>query len=119
MATAVAGDQQDTELGRLVVLAYAEHATDPMPVDFGKPRTLAVGVMISREVGDDASNQHFEFGVPAEFRRVLLAMRHHNPTKITWHICLSDDDGRSFGVQHASCSLAPTDTTVSVKCSWK
>ena len=56
VATAVAGDQQDTELGRLVVFAYAEHATDPMPVHLGKPGSLAAGVMISSEVGDDASN---------------------------------------------------------------
>ena len=43
VATAVAGDQQDTELGCFVVLAYAEHATDTIPVDFGQPRRSRLG----------------------------------------------------------------------------
>ena len=43
-----------------------------MSVDFGKPRLLAVGVMISSDVSDEASNKRFEFGVPAEFCGVLL-----------------------------------------------
>lgn len=106
MATAVAGDQQDTELSRLIVLPYAEHATDPMSVEFDNPGSLAGGVMISSEVGDDASNQRFELGVPAEFCGVLLAMSHHNPTKIAGPICLSDNDGGSFGLQHDDCSLS-------------
>jgi hypothetical protein len=48
--------------------------------------------MISSEVGDDASNQRFEFGVPAEFCGVLLAMSHHHPTKIAGTIRLPDED---------------------------
>jgi hypothetical protein len=61
--------------------------------------------MISSEVGDDASNQRFELGVPAEFCGVLLAMSHHNPTKIAGPICSPDNDGGSFGLQHA---IAPS-----------
>ena len=64
-----------------------------------------VGVMISSEVGDDASNQRFEFGVPAEFCGVLLAMRHHNPTKIAGPICLPDDDGHVVRSRAPPCSL--------------
>ena len=60
--------------------------------------------MISSEVGDDASNQRFELGVPAEFCGVLLPMSHHNPTQIAGPICLPDNDGGSFGLQHANCS---------------
>jgi hypothetical protein len=52
-----------------------------MPVHLGKPGSLAAGIMISSEVGDDASNQRFEFGVPAELRGVLLAMSPSPPIR--------------------------------------
>ena len=97
-----------------MIFAYTERAANTLPVHLGEPGPLAVRVMISSKAGDDASNQRFEFGVPAEFGGVLLAMSHHNPTKIARPICLPDNDGRSFGLRHDDCPLRPTDTTVSV-----
>jgi hypothetical protein len=71
-----------------------------MSIDFGEPRPLAPRVVICSEVGDDASDECFEFAVPAEFGRVLLTMCHHDPTKITGSVRLPDDDGMLFRLEH-------------------
>jgi hypothetical protein len=97
-------DQQNPQLSRRIVLVDAKHTTNSMSIDFREPRPLARRVMISSEVGDDASDECFEFPVPAEFGRVLLAVCHHDPTKITGSIRLPDDDGMLSRLEHL---LAP------------
>jgi len=64
-----------------MIFAYTEHAANTLPVHLGEPGPLAVRVMISSKAGDDASNQRFEFGVPAELRGVLLAMSPSPPIR--------------------------------------
>jgi hypothetical protein len=104
LAAASDRDQQNPQLSRRIVLAYAKYATNSTSIDVRDPRPLVPRVMISGEVGDDASDECFEFPVPAEFGRVLLAVCHHDPTKITGSIRWPDDDAMLFRPEHL---LAP------------
>jgi hypothetical protein len=83
---------------------YTKYASNSMSIDFREPRPLAHRVMITSEVGDYASNECFEFAVPAEFGGVLLAVGHQHPTKITGPIRLPDDDRMLVRLEHL---LAP------------
>jgi hypothetical protein len=88
----------------------AEHAPDPVLAQLGDPRRFPPLVVAAGVVGDDLRHQRLEAGVPAELRRVDLAVRHHHPAEISRPAQPADGD-RFLG--HVN--LAFTETVVSVK----
>src|SRR5690606_5396030 len=75
-------DEQDAELGGVVLACDAEDASGASSVEFGDPRGFMVGIVTAGEVGDDLRDERFEAGVPAVFAGVDLAMRLDDPSEI-------------------------------------
>ena len=62
---------------------HQEDAARTFAIDLGDQGGLAFRVVIGREVGDDARNEHLEIGVPPILAGVQLAMLLDDPSKVT------------------------------------
>jgi hypothetical protein len=76
-------DEQQAQLcGVLRVSGGAEHAADPLPVQLGDPRRLALGGGAFSEVGHDARDQRLERRVPAVLGRVSVTVPLDHPAEV-------------------------------------
>jgi len=86
-------DEQQAQLRDAVVLSDAEDAAGALAVDFGDPRSLALGIVRVDVVRDDARDERLERLVPAVFLRVERAVAADHPAEVTGRGC-AEDDGR-------------------------
>src|SRR5690606_38968332 len=106
-AAGVRVHQQDPQLRRTgVVTRHAEDAADAPAVELRDPRPLARRVAVLGDVGHDPGDQRLERAVPAELRRVLLAVREDHPAQVARPAELSD--------LHVAHRYPPTETTVHI-----
>ncbi len=75
-------DEQDPQLGGLVVALAAEHATGAGSVDLGDPRLLASWPVVGEVRGDDLGDEGLERDVPSVLVVVDLAVALDDPTEI-------------------------------------
>src|ERR671933_2617416 len=81
-ATAAGLDEQQAQLGDVLLAAHAEHAADRRAVDLGDPRSLAARVAALDVLGDDPRDEGLERLVPAVLLRVEDAVAGHDTTVV-------------------------------------
>src|SRR6266550_4610117 len=75
-------DEQEAKLRDGLGLPDAEHAADTLPVDFGDPTPLALGIEVGDELRDDLRHQRLERFVPPVLLPVERAVPLDDPTHI-------------------------------------
>jgi hypothetical protein len=85
-------DEQQAQLGDVVLAAHAQNAADRRAVDLGDPRSLAAGVALLDVVGHDPCDERLEALVPSVLLRVEGAVALDDPAEVAgaW---ASQDEG--------------------------
>ena len=102
-------NQQDPQLGRVIVSRDQEHTTEAAVIHRSDPRPLPSRIVPGRVIGHDTCHQRLELDIPAKLGGIHLAMGHHYPAQITRLPQRPD-----HRVDHHRSSSRITDTTVSV-----
>src|SRR5256885_9606570 len=75
-------DEQEAKFRDGLGLPDAEHAADTLPVDFGDPAALALGVEVGDEFRDDVRDQRLERFVPPVLLPVERAVPLDDPSHV-------------------------------------
>lgn len=87
LATGARIGEQQAKLSGFFVLGAAEHAADASTFHHCDPRRLPARLGaggVGGVLGDDASDERLEGGVPTELFEIELSVGHHHPSQITW-----------------------------------
>jgi hypothetical protein len=74
--------KEDPQLGRVNIRGNAKNTAKPPPVALGNPACFPRWIMTVGKIRDDAADQGFKGSIPAELRRVDLAVGHDDPAEI-------------------------------------